>query len=215
MRLTLVVVVLVAACASLHAQNAVVQSLRVGTGPSAMTFVAPTDLTSPIQIDLTELGDLANGTHDLQIEVTNGTLKFIKKPDPVIVRPQQYQISEDMMIAPVNPIVQLAPREVDQTNIVRIPATSGLLVHVEQLSMPKFNEYEQHTMRVSIPGALKGAAVVATPQSHLPSGFVVNYATCIEDGVVELRIVNLTVDCITPAPTTFSFAVVNATASRR
>jgi hypothetical protein len=98
---------------------------------------------------------------------------------------------------------------------VTMPGKTGIISHVETVDLPIYKEYEQHTVRISVPGALAGAAVMASPQGHLPSGFVVNYATCINDNVVELRVVNLTTDCIDPAPLAFSFAVVNATASRR
>ncbi len=213
----LVIVALAATTIGSQAQNACVSSLTVGTGTSAMTILPPTGLMQPFTLDLSALASVAEGLPvQLSIQRSGGALQFVANPVPIIANPRT-PINNPTVDARVDTqdVLMLGDDMNQRNNIVRVPATHGLIVHVERVTMPKYFEYEQHTFRISIPGALKGAVVMASPQSHLPSGFVVNYATCIEDGVIELRVANLTADCIQPETTTFSFAVINATASRR
>jgi hypothetical protein len=218
MKAVCLVIVAIIATSTLHAQRAVVSSLTVGTGGSAMTILPPTGLTQPFTLDLSALASIGDGqTVQLSLQRIGEALHFVAAPPvPVMAKPNVHtpsttvspdQSSHDILFVDKNKDVA--------SDAVRIPSTNGLIAHIERLALPKFNEYEQHTLRISVPGSLKGAVVMASPQSHMPSGFVVNYATCIEDGVVEMRIVNLTVDCIQPEPTTFSIVVFNATASRR
>lgn len=217
-RIFIAIVAAAIGCCTVLAQSSTVSSLTVGTGTSAMTILPPTGLTQPFTLDLSALASIGDGqTVQLSMQRVGGALQFVANaPTPVVAKvpsPDVVSITNDD--GAVEHILAIDDKHELSNDAIRIPNTNGLIVHVERVSMPKYFEYEQHTFRISIPGALKGAVVMASPQSHLPSGFVVNYATCIEDGVVELRVANLTVDCIQPDPTTFSFAVINATASRR
>jgi len=203
---------------SLHAQNAVVNSIAVGAGTASITILPPTGLTQSFTLDLTALATIGNNqTQLLSIQRINGSLRFVVgAPMAIVANPVSSDVVSNTRNDGSMEDIKMIVNKSDLANdAIRIPSTNGLVVHVERIELPKYKEYEQHTFRVSIPGALKGAVVIASPQTHLPSGFVVNYATCIEDGIVELRVANLTVDCIQPEPTTFSFAVANATASRR
>lgn len=215
------------------AQNATVNSIRVGGAGNTLTIATPTGAPMPIVLDFSNIASHINTnlTTDQNIallaRVINGRIHIGIGP-AVVPIPVVHKTDGDPVGTPndasdgeTRDYVLRSDRANDVANdearplTVAMPGNKGIISHVETVDLPVYKEYEQHTVRIAVPGALAGAAVMASPQGHLPSGFVVNYATCITDNVVELRVVNLTTDCIDPAPIAFSFAVVNATASRR
>lgn len=215
------------------AQNATVNSIRVGGAGNTLTIATPTGAPMPIVLDFSNIASHINTnlTTDQNIallaRVIDGRIHLgigpAVAPVTLVQRNNDNRSgsSNDPTDGEVRDVVNGEIRPDDVSNdaarplTVTMPGSKGIISHVETVDLPVYKEYEQHTVRITVPGALAGAAVMASPQGHLPSGFVVNYATCINDNVVELRVVNLTTDCIDPAPLAFSFAVVNATASRR
>lgn len=213
----------IASTVSTYAQKPTSRALKVHGPSGSMTIMAPEGANIVMDLGMlpTLIDQNTDGVPGSELVVfradrgAGGVISVRPVPAPVTVIPL---MGSDTPAPGTTASADDREDHVDGATIAASPVAatpSGIVMNVQTIDLPVFKEYESHIVRLRVPGAVQGAVVMTSPQGHLPSGFVIAYSTCPADNVVEVRVVNLTVDCIDPQPLPFSIAVVNATAARR